>query len=717
MRKINRFLALGMSSILVAASLSGCSAADSADAATYDEASVVDAAIDEFENASGISVHSDTAGKEETVYFIMDSDGHLEQTIVSEWLKNPLKSTSMTDYSELDDISVVKGDANFSKNTSDNELIWRNDGSDIYYQGKIDKEAPVSMKLSYELDGKKVSASDLAGASGHLKINFAYTNNTARQISIDGKKQTIYQPFIMISGLMLDNAKAQNITVTNGAAINSGDNTLVFGIAMPGLSESLGLDKNENSLNFDIPDEVSVEADVKDFSLMMSLTLASNKALSQLGLDDITSIDDLKSDINKLKEGFNSIADGAASLNDGAVKLSDGVSSLSDGTASLYRGTCSLSDGANKISNGADKVNNGAISLRDALNTSKESLPELSNGVSALTNGADTLSNGFSQITDKNADLNNASSAVAEGLSALDASLNNEEAKNKLDALLLGSAEFSAAISNASDGLTQIAEGYNYSEGQLSELITALDQYSQALLASSDAQSQVYAECIQTMLASYKSLYDNVSKTQSGVSALSNSYTAINEGISTSAESISTITNAVGELSAGAAKLNAGVASYTDGVSQASAGINELKTGLNSLESKIPTLVDGINQLSDGASELAAGTDELNAAAASLAEGADKTNNGSLNLKNGVKTLLEGAHTLTQGTNDLKDGTVKFYDEGIQKLVKLVNDDLEGYYNRIKAIQDYSKEYNSYAGCPDGLESSVIFIYKTDEIK
>lgn len=721
MKNSKKFLALGCSVIVVVSSLSGCSMADSALENSSEEVAVIQNTLDEFESVSDLISHSDTAGKNETVYAILDADGKIEQTIVSEWLKNPDGSTTLSDRTDLSDITVVKGNAEYTKEGSDNQIVWTNDGSDIYYQGNSEKELPVDVRVSYELDDKNVTAGELKGASGHLKITFTYTNNVSKETRIHGEKRKIYQPFIMISGMLLDNSKAQNITIDNGSVINSGDDTVVFGIAMPGLKESLGLDdiKDEDGqlIDFDIPESVTVEADVTDFSLMMTLTLASNNALSQLGLDDIDSIDDLKADMDELNNGMTDIIDGATRLKDGTEELKDGTESLSDGTKTFSDGTAALSSGTHKISDGAKQVNEGAAALKNGLDSLNDSAPALALGVDSLTRGADQLSSGFDSITGNNDSLNAGAAQISEGLSALNSSLNSEKSKQQLEALVSGSTAFSQGLSQASEGLSEITAGYSYDSGNLANVITGLTEYVQELAKTEDSANVVYAGYIQTIVDTYKGLYDNVEAEQLKVGALPGVYGDIYSGIKTAADSVNMVSQAVGQLSVGAGQLREGVEAYTAGISQASAGVKTLDEGLNSLNTQIPVLVNGIGQLSDGADSLAAGTGELAIGASSLVNGADEVDNGSSALKNGVEKLLDGVKELVDGTGELKDGVIEFNDEGIQKLADIVKNDLETYYDRLKAVQDYAKEYTSYAGCDDSVECSLKFIYKTGSIE
>ena len=121
-------------------------------------------------------------------------------------------------------------------------MVWAADGNDIYYQGETSQELPVSVKMTYFLDGREISAADLAGKSGKVKIRIDYTNNSSRNAKINGKKETIYTPFMMATGMILPTDTFTNVEVTNGKVISDGNKNIVFGFAMPGMQESLGVD-------------------------------------------------------------------------------------------------------------------------------------------------------------------------------------------------------------------------------------------------------------------------------------------------------------------------------------------------------------------------------------------------------------------------------------------------------------------------------------------
>ena len=323
--------------------------------------------------ASGMTVRaeesddsSSDSGKEETVYVFTDASGNPQKTLVSNWLKNPDGSQTLTDTSDLSDITNVEGDETYTQ--SGNKLTWQADGDDIYYQGTTSKQAPVSVKLSYQLDGKDISADDLAGKSGHVTIRFDYENNATKNVTINGKNEEIKVPFAMVSGVVLPVDNFKNITVTNGRVLSEGKSNIVVGMAFPGLKESLNMDSasfKDNVGDYNIPEYVEIEADATDFSLGMTLTVASTDVISQL-----KDAKDGKIDTSSITDSINELTDASQQLVDGAQQLKDGTAKLRIGTNDLASGGGKLKDGAGELAGG---LNTFDASLRSNLQSTKAS--------------------------------------------------------------------------------------------------------------------------------------------------------------------------------------------------------------------------------------------------------------------------------------------------------------------------------------------------------
>ena len=358
------------------------------------------------ENSAIAGTESD-AGKVETVYVTADANGAVNDVIVSEWLKNASASSEISDTTELKDIVNVKGPETF-KDNGDGTLTWDAEGSDIYYQGTTDKQLPVTMKITYTLDGKEISPEELAGKSGRVTIRFEYENNAKQTVNVDGKDIEVYTPFAMVSGMMLDSDKFSNVEISNGKVISDGGNIVVMGVALPGLKESLDISdekwdelEDADEIKERLSNSFEITADTTDFELGMTITMASSDILSDFGITDITGsdkIEDLKSDMSELNDGSNQLVDGAQELKDGTGKLKDGTGKLYDGTGKLYDGTGKLVDGAGTLADGTSKLYDGTGTLKDGTGSLVSGTDQLASGVNAYLKGADQIKDGSAAL-------------------------------------------------------------------------------------------------------------------------------------------------------------------------------------------------------------------------------------------------------------------------------------------------------------------------------
>ena len=220
--------------------------------------------------------------KTETVYVFNNADGSARNAIVTDWLKNVKGDQSLSDVSNLTDIENTESQAGYQQDGQN--LTWDAQGNDIYYKGNTADQAPVSIKVTYWLDGQEISPDDLAGKSGHVKIRYDYTNNASYQTEVNGEQRTMYTPFVAATGLILDNGTFKNVTAVNGKIVNDGDRTTVAGFAMPGLQEDLGITTDD----VEIPTYFELEADVTDFSLDTSLTAVSSNLFDNVNTDDMS---------------------------------------------------------------------------------------------------------------------------------------------------------------------------------------------------------------------------------------------------------------------------------------------------------------------------------------------------------------------------------------------------------------------------------------------
>ena len=261
--------------------------------------------------------------KEESVYSKLDNNGIAYQTIVSNHLKNTEKSELLKDISDLMNIENVSGNQEYEEDNG--RLIWKAEGEDIYYQGNSKKELPIECKISYKLDGQEISKEDIIGKSGFAKVIIEFTNKEQRKATINGKEETMYVPFIVGIGTVIDNENNKNIEISSGKVIDNGNKTFAFGVALPGMQESLGIDKN----TIDIPNSIEISMEAKDFEMNEIYCFATPKLIDEDDLELFNKIDKIYDMATELKDGSSKLVEGSQQLSEGAGKLNAGTHELS----------------------------------------------------------------------------------------------------------------------------------------------------------------------------------------------------------------------------------------------------------------------------------------------------------------------------------------------------------------------------------------------------
>lgn len=660
--------------------------------------------------------------KNETVYVIADASGAAKKIIVSDWLKGVDTKGKVKDVSNLKDVKNVKGDETYTVN-EDNAYEWAANGDDIYYQGTGTTELPVKLKLSYKLNGKTVSADEIAGKSGKVTIRIDYENTQKEKVKINGKTEEVNVPFLMLSGMILDNDNFKNVEVSNGKAINDGTRTIVAGFALPGMQDSLGIDKDE----MEIPDYVEITADTTDFELSTTMTVAMNDIFNDVDFSKVDDkVDELKDSLDELENAAEQLVDGSSQLYDGIGTLLDKSGTLIEGIDKLYDGAEQVNSGAKKLDSGADGLSNGAKTLDDGAAKLKNGASKLDSGASQLDSGLATLAGGASQVDNGAASLSSYVATLAGGLGKLSSN----------SATLNGGAEqvFNTLLSTAdtliaTSGLTADKLTIKNYDSVLEGLISSL--------SDENAQKLAYNTALETVTATVNSQKDVIktaveatvrkSVTEqvlaaAGLGMTADQYdaavaagqvseevqaqvsTAVSTQMSTSAVQAAIDSNTasriqslietnmnseevLSQIQAGVAKAQAGrkllqalktqldsyntfyqgLLSYTAGVDQANEGAQQILAGTYTLKDGTGSLVSGAGQLKNGSSSLKSGTSELKSGTSTLKDGTSSLKSGVKTLKNGTSSLSNGTKSLFEGVGTLKDGSAALVD-GVKQL-------------------------------------------------
>lgn len=687
------------------------------------EVLTADTVADELSTKFGVTQKD--VYKDETVYAFASADGSVDNIIVSEWLRNPEKKAELVDKTNLKDIENVKGDEAFSQNGD--EITWQANGNDIYYQGTTNEELPVSVKVTYYLDGKEMKAEDMAGVSGNVKIRFDYTNNTSVEKEINGKKEKIKVPFVAISGLILDE-NCTNVVVENGKTMPQGTSTIVIGYGVPGIKDSLGLDDSDLSEDLSLPDYFEVSADVTDFSLDMTMTAVVSA--SEFSLDGDLDMSEIDGMIDEMSEAGDALTDGSKQLADGTATLLEKMGEFTTGAKQLAAGVSQVKTGADQVSTGANQLAAGAGQLKNGVDTLVSNSDSLATGVKTINQGAQALNAGVAQLDaglntpmtdeEKQAAYNQASAAAQSKVSEQFAE--GTDVYNNIYSTAVNT--FQQTMSGSS---SLISAGLIYkSDGSYSDLVNSVaygivgQQYYAHISASGgESYTAFLGSHIEAARAQAITMLSGAGEQiATGIANDPNAKAAIGDGV-VSACKLSA-TQAAGDAAGQAAVLGAEGAKATIAKQIEDGGLvsgaADLAAGTNTLTEKIPDLTAGIGKLSDGADQLATGSTQLATGSSQLATGTTQLVDGSNKLATGSEQLQDGVKQIADGASELSDGMNQFNNMAIKKIVEAYNGDIKDIAGRLDAVLEASSDYQTFTEINDGDAGVTKFIIRTSGI-
>ena len=638
------------------------------------------------------------ASKSETVYSNLDSNGKAYKTIVSTQLTNEDKLDEITDISNLLNIENTNGDETFKK--EGNQIVWDSNGNNIYYKGESDKQLPVECKITYELNGEEISAEELRGKSGNVKIKINYTNNEKHIVSINGKQVTMYTPFIIVAGTKIDNAKNKNIQITNGKIVDNGESTLAVGIAMPGMQENIGISKSK----IDIPEEIEISMETEDFEMGNIIAVVAVKGIDE----DLTSdLNSMYSQINELANASNKILAGANQLKEGTSELVSGVDQLKDGTGAAYAGSKQIKNEVEESTKNLKNDNTPAIDSKtlEAIKAQAMQSATLSDeqkaGIAAQAKAAATLSD------EQKAGI----AAQAKAGAQL-----TDEQKAKITAQAKTAATFTVAQKEAIIAQAQLTDeqkakitaqakaGAKFTETQEKVIIAqAQENYPETL---TEAEKQLILTVAQN------TAYQTATTTALAVAESTAEATALK------------VAQSVAESTAEATALKV-AQSVAESTAEATAQTVAQSTAAQTAETTALTVAQSTATQTAGATATQTATQVGNQAKqkftnqvvsqmSTLGTALDELTNGLANIDNGVSALSVGTNKLDSGALQLANGVKTFNEQGISKINNLVNGDLRNIASRVEKMNELANEYNNYAGIQNGMAGEVKFIMITD---
>ena len=641
-----------------------------------------------------------TVEKKETSYLILNADGSVQEQITSDWLHSDDGFDAVTDESDLSDIQNLKSDV--MPKQSGNTLKWTTDETDIYYQGKNSAQAPVGVSIEYTLDGKAVTADELKGQSGHLVATVKLTNNTGEEVTVNGKKRTVYTPFFTVAAAVLPSENFKNITTEHGLVESDSKTQVACYLAMPGMKEAVSdlLPDSFDKLDDLMLDTLTLEADVTDCTVPTFLFAAAPN-LSDLDLDEAS--DELGDTMDELTDAIDQLKDGSGALDDAVGTLVEsldtfassysqfdvGVDSALNGTRTLANGTENLLENVQLLATKTGELSLGAIQLQNStaqlagvmnqqlvpgLVEASEKKTALEDKMTELSGKLETveipdmtalkaqLGAGAEQVFDGAASgaAKAASEAAASNAATVASQKTAEEIKGNVQA-----ASSSEDVTNAAAALTAqlyqdgYSAGYQASKTCVEMALNELgldDAQKKAILNALAAQpstSTPSAEVISNGTAQVSGMVEKIASdidpnaiaSAVGPKVAEQVAPIVTEEVTSSDDLAAAKQSAVQQVAAAIPDIN------TDELKSLMGEFKDLSSQAGEMMDSVDTLTGALYN-----TENPADTDTVVGAANAISDGAAKLGSGASQLATGTSAFATGVGTLDAGTNQLLGG-------------------------------------------------------------
>ena len=686
------------------------------------------------EKTGGTEIKKENSGqkdKVENVYVKADASGAVREITVDTVLKREDGSERIQDYSTLRDIKNTEGDEEFTRE-ADGTLLWENHGADIHYEGKSDGQLPVSVKISYYLNGKEMKPEQIAGQNGKVRIRFDYENHMLKTVEMEreegteterkggtererkdgteterkgrakttGEQAEVYVPFAALSAVLLPSDQFSNIQVTNGKVMDIGDQTVVIGYALPGFADSLKLYEYEPARDVEIPDYVEITADAEKFALDFTATVVMLGLFEDMDLESLEDVDGLVEAMGELTEASKELADGTAELFDGAETLRGYMGDYTEGVKAVDEGAQALTDGLKMLDDNKAALEEGASALQEGL----EAMDEALKGVEIPDEDSGELAPVITACRGLTADAK----LLAEALGITWQSLEQlqefwPQAEAYVQAVreavaaaggFLSQADLDAVIAAANEIARQQAGG---------AVVQALEQSLSAngIKLTEEQKQQLKQEIVNSVDVSdaFTQMKGQLEEAQGHLDSL----TAV--PLPQLPEDISQLTALVSDMQ----KQLAVLADYAKDLS----GVEDY---LKDMEEALEQLKEGAHMLAEGSSQLTEGIGAFNDGIRQLYDGSAALSDGTGQLAGAGDELNEGAGALADGAKALADGMEVFDEEGIKSLAELAGEDLAQIVTRVRAMQKADSGYDNFGGIREGKTGSVRFLIETEEI-
>lgn len=487
--------------------------------------------------------------KEEVVYARLSVAGGVDNVYVVNVLKpnTPGQVVDYGPYTAVQDLTDASGVSRQGDMVSVDVVE-----DSLSYQGDMGAAAlPWDVSIVYELDGKKVEASELGGASGNLTIEIATKQNP----SVD---PSFFENYLLQITVPFVSSQVTNVSTDDGQIALAGSNTQVTFMGMPGKEGTF-----------------KVEAQVKGFT-MSGITLAAVPFAMGIEKPDTA---ELVSGFSQLASGVGELKAGADALAGGANGLAVGINQVTGGMGGLSAGAGQLVGGANDLTQGVQGVAGGASLLLGGMQTYQQALLDQALGATSMIDQ--------SAAQAAQGEYENAQAAFTQAyLTAYNTRLAADIQTNLASGMALDAA-LNAAMGTAA--------GAAQTDSSVLAAQAALESATQNLVAI-NATNTAYGASAQALSGAAEGLGSatDAQSLMGGVAALSSGAESLASGTSEFAAGASAFASGANQAASGAGQLAVGANQLSLGASQLASGTGVLYEEVQGIPAKVQEEIDAM---------------------------------------------------------------------------------------------------------------------------
>lgn len=497
--------------------------------------------------------------KTEVVYVSLDATGAARSASVVNMF-DVESGGQIVDFGPYDDVlSLSEGKALSREGQATSFSVGE---GTFLYQGDISQPViPWNISLSYELDGRSVSADEVAGVEGEVTIHL----KTGRNEDAD---RAFYDSYMLQATFTLPAGTCSDVVAEQATLAMSGEDRTVAFTVLPGHDG-----------------DFTIKMNARDFALPSAQIVA----LPYTSVIEMPSADGMVDGISQLGDAVSRLASGASQLDAGSSEFASGVDDFAAGSAQFGEGLSTLAASSDQLTEASAQVNAAFTAVGEVLGridlSQVDELAKFPGLMRDLADALDAVAGTASEVSVAY------SAAYGELAGSMDAIPDGTVSDDQMEAIR----QLADTTDDAADDET---------------VETLVGTYRAAQSAK-----QTFAEHRDAFDAAKRNL-EATAQLSSGMSEVARLLRVMADEFDASIEAggledLKGLLGGVGELAQGYSLFHQGLVSYTDGVKALASNYAQMNAGAQELSAGAGRLAQGVSAYSGGVSQLNIATIDL----------------------------------------------------------------------------------------------------------